>query len=273
MLKQRVITAVILLLVLLGMVFYAPPAYFFLFFTLVFGIGCYELQLLTAHAGRLMAAIFSGLLAMMFWQSISFIDPDIQYIQLIYGVFIWLASLLFVLTYRTCEQPGLFRRFVLLLMGLSMLWVSMHAVVYILSDFADGAWLLLYMLSIVAVADIGAYFSGKQFGKRKLAPRISPGKTWEGAIGGLLANLVWMSLIYQIGDGWGMSMVLFYASGISVSVISVCGDLFESILKREAGAKDSGRILPGHGGVLDRIDGMIAAVPFFTMALFMANMS
>ncbi|MFT5506067.1 MAG: phosphatidate cytidylyltransferase [Gammaproteobacteria bacterium] len=273
MLKQRIITAVILLFVLLAIVFYASSAYVFIFFSLVFGIGCYELQMLTARAGRLMAAIFAGLLALMFWQSISFIDAEIQYIQVIYGVFIWLAGLLFVLTYRSSGQRSLFRKFVLFLMGFSMLWVSMHAVVYILSVLDDGVWLLLYMLSLVAVADIGAYFSGKQFGKRKLAPQISPGKTWEGAIGGLLANLVWMSLIYQITDGWEIPMGLFYVSGISVSIISVCGDLFESILKREAGAKDSGTILPGHGGVLDRIDGMIAAVPFFTISLFMANLS
>jgi phosphatidate cytidylyltransferase len=272
-LKQRIITAVVLLLLLLTMVFYASPVYLFIFFSLIFGIGCYELQMLTAHAGRLMATIFAGLLALMFWQSISFVDVEIQTIQSMYGVFIWLAGLLFVLTYRSSGKRSLFRKFALFLMSLSMLWVSMHAVVYILSDLVDGTWLLLYMLSLVAVADIGAYFSGKRFGKRKLAPNISPGKTWEGAIGGLLANVIWMSLIYQISDGWDISIGLFYVSGISVSIISVCGDLFESILKREAGAKDSGTILPGHGGVLDRIDGMIAAAPFFTMALFMANLS
>jgi phosphatidate cytidylyltransferase len=129
---------------------------------------------------------------------------------------------------------------------------------------------LLSVLAIVWVADIGAYFSGKAFGKRKLAPTISPGKSWEGAIGGWLAVLVIASLSTRLsvfadtfsshmlrGFGWaGLILIL-----TALVAISVAGDLFESMLKRRIGFKDSSSLLPGHGGVLDRIDALIPVMP------------
>ncbi len=123
---------------------------------------------------------------------------------------------------------------------------------------------------IVWVADIGAYFAGKAFGKQKLAPTISPGKSWEGAIGGWLAVLVLAglsTLVPQLQDtfaaqlfarkGWMIAVALLSA----ISAASVVGDLFESMLKRRAGMKDSSNLLPGHGGVLDRIDALIPVLP------------
>ncbi|MBT8436567.1 MAG: phosphatidate cytidylyltransferase, partial [Gammaproteobacteria bacterium] len=134
-----------------------------------------------------------------------------------------------------------------------------------------GGEMLLYLFSIVWIADIGAYFSGRRFGKRKLAPAISPGKTWEGFCGGLVANLLWIIGIYFFSTGWGFGFLQFVLIGVATSLISVVGDLFESILKREAGVKDSGKLLPGHGGVLDRIDSLIAASPVFVAGTFLAG--
>jgi phosphatidate cytidylyltransferase len=122
----------------------------------------------------------------------------------------------------------------------------------------------------VWVADIGAYFSGRRFGRHKLAPAISPGKTREGVIGGLMANLLWMLLVYQFSLGWGLALLPFLIIGLATSLISVVGDLFESVLKREAGVKDSGKLLPGHGGVLDRVDSVIAAAPIFISGFIIA---
>jgi phosphatidate cytidylyltransferase len=131
--------------------------------------------------------------------------------------------------------------------------------------------MLLYLLSLVWVADIGAYFSGRRFGRNKLAPAISPGKTREGLIGGLLANLLWMLVVYWISQGWGIALLPFLLVGVATSLISVVGDLFESVLKREAGVKDSGSLLPGHGGVLDRVDSLIAATPVYVSGLIFAG--
>ncbi|MGB5329110.1 MAG: phosphatidate cytidylyltransferase, partial [Gammaproteobacteria bacterium] len=105
----------------------------------------------------------------------------------------------------------------------------------------------------------------------KLAPSISPGKTWEGVIGGLLANLVWIVGVYQLSSGWDLGFAQFLIISLATSLISVVGDLFESILKREAGVKDSGKLLPGHGGVMDRIDSVIAAAPVFVAGIFIAG--
>ena len=127
---------------------------------------------------------------------------------------------------------------------------------------------MLYLLTLVWVADIGAYFSGRKFGKHKLAPGISPGKTWEGVAGGVILNVLWMLVVFQIGNGWGTELWQFILIGLVTSMISVVGDLYESILKREAAVKDSGKLLPGHGGVLDRIDSVIAATPIFIAGFY-----
>lgn len=124
-------------------------------------------------------------------------------------------------------------------------------------------WLVLLVVMVVAIADSAAYFSGKAFGRRKLAPEISPGKTWEGVIGAALA----VSLL-----GLALSLVHGFSPWIIVGllllmVLSVIGDLFESLLKRQAGLKDSGNILPGHGGILDRVDGLTSTLPLALLYL------
>jgi phosphatidate cytidylyltransferase len=126
------------------------------------------------------------------------------------------------------------------------------------------AW-LFYALSVVWVADIGAYFSGKKFGKNKLAPHISPGKTKEGFAGAVMATTIYTlvaSYYFELNTELAFILVML---SIIITFISVSGDLYISFLKREAGLKDSGMILPGHGGMLDRIDSMLAAMPVFLL--------
>lgn len=127
-----------------------------------------------------------------------------------------------------------------------------------------GIW-LLYVLLLVWGADIGAYFCGRAWGRRKLAPSVSPGKTWEGVAGGVAVTLV-LALLFAVWQGLGLSGGLGLASvTVVVTLVSVLGDLFESMLKRFRGIKDSSNLLPGHGGVLDRIDSLTAAVPLFAL--------
>jgi len=127
----------------------------------------------------------------------------------------------------------------------------------------QGSEWLLYSLSLVWVADTGAYFSGKKFGKHKLAPNISPGKTKEGLLGALISTSLYslMASFYFSLDTEHSAMLILLS--IILTFISVSGDLYFSFLKREAGVKDSGNILPGHGGILDRIDSVLAAMPVF----------
>jgi len=127
----------------------------------------------------------------------------------------------------------------------------------------QGPAYVLFLLVLVWAADVGAFFAGRTWGRHKLAPRVSPGKTWEGVGGGLVAGL----LAAAAGAWWfGHPLPQFLALGALIVVVSVVGDLTESMFKRFAGLKDSGKMLPGHGGVLDRIDSVTAAVPVFVLA-------
>lgn len=131
-----------------------------------------------------------------------------------------------------------------------------------------GAWCLLYVMFLVWGADSGAYAFGRMFGKHKLAPKVSPGKTWEGVIGGLFTSAV-LSLIFSHFIELPVSLHKLLICSIIAVIASVLGDLTESMFKRESGIKDSSHLIPGHGGVLDRLDSLTAAIPVFTGLLLL----
>ncbi len=133
---------------------------------------------------------------------------------------------------------------------------------------ARSPWLVLAAMAIVWIADTAAYFAGRAFGRRKLAPLVSPGKTWEGVWGGLAAVAVYAAALVPFAGAAGyegpfgpLAFVAWLALAVALAMLSVVGDLYESWLKRQAGVKDSGSLLPGHGGVLDRVDALLAAMP------------
>ncbi len=187
----------------------------------------------------------------------------------------WLLALLLIFAYPGSasfwkDRPPMIA--VLGLILLTMTWYSLTAIhaisaVQIGEGQITGPYLLLSVMMLVWAADTGAYFSGRRFGKNKLAPAISPGKSREGVYGGMLLAL-FIALVFALWNKAGMQDFL-YITGISlVTVIfSVAGDLMESMFKRQANLKDSGNILPGHGGILDRIDSVTAAAPVFYIAL------
>ncbi|WP_410209195.1 phosphatidate cytidylyltransferase [Aquirhabdus sp.] len=141
----------------------------------------------------------------------------------------------------------------------------------IYSLWSDSPWWLMYLFALVWVADSGAYFTGKFFGKHKLIPDVSPNKTVEGLIGGLaLACVVVFAVAYD-RQLVGLHLVGFIVLSVITMLASVLGDLFESLLKRKANIKDSGTLLPGHGGVLDRIDSLLAAAPIFAFGFWLAG--
>jgi len=269
MLKQRIITAVILAIVVLGCILQEDTQWTRILFAVGLFAATRELILLTLKPTPLVSSVAAMAFVLLYWWSLPLISPPLVYLQSLAGVAMWVLITIGLFFYRHSGNWPLLARVLLLGIGLDLLWICVHALIYLHAQY--GGEMLLFLLTLVWVADIGAYFSGRKFGRRKLAPAISPGKTIEGVIGGLCANLVWIVVVYQFDMGWGLTLVQFLVIGILTSLVSVAGDLFESVLKREAGVKDSGKSLPGHGGVLDRIDSVIAAAPVFVCGIFLAG--
>lgn len=269
MLKQRIITGIIIGVVVIGTILLADTVWTSILFATVLFAATRELLALTLKITVLPAVLVSAIFVMLFWWSLAVVNPLLIYWQSLAGLVLWILISLALLAYRYNGNWALLPRILMLGFGLDLLWICVHDLVYLHAVY--GGELLLYLFSLVWIADIGAYFSGRRFGKHKLAPAISPGKTWEGVTGGLLANLAWIIIVYQFSSGWDLGFPQFLIISLAASLISVVGDLFESILKREAGVKDSGKLLPGHGGVMDRIDSLISAAPVFTAGLFLTS--
>lgn len=157
-----------------------------------------------------------------------------------------------------------------LLMGYLTLVPAWMALVY-LRVHAHGIALIFILIALVAAADIGAYFSGLRWGKAKLAPNVSPGKSWAGFWGGLTASTGLVAMLWLLFDDATHSLPAVLLVALVTSLASVLGDLLESMVKRQQGVKDSGRILPGHGGMMDRLDSMTAAAPVFALSLLLAG--
>jgi len=183
----------------------------------------------------------------------------------------WSFALLWVKSYPT--SAVLWNSVIMRsLMGVLVLAPSWLAAVYLLS-FPRGGGLLIAMVVIVAAADIGAYFSGRTWGKHKLAVLVSPAKTWEGFWGGMLVCLVLAGLIWSVlpNQASHISLPAVITVVLTTALASVVGDLTVSMVKRQSGHKDSGSLLPGHGGILDRLDSLCGAAPVFALGLLLAG--
>jgi len=187
------------------------------------------------------------------------------------SLFWWLLAVAWVLTYpRTMQRYS--SPVMLALIGLVILVPTWVAVIGLHASGEKGPMLVMYLLSLIWVADSGAYFGGRKWGKRKLAPSVSPGKSWEGVGSGAALSVAYAFGAAQVLDLPGNQWSVFVVLSLVTVFFSVLGDLTESMFKRHAGMKDSGTLLPGHGGVLDRIDSVTAAAPVFVVGLWLAGL-
>jgi|SRR5690625_1594827 len=276
MLKQRLLTAAILLAVLLGALA-APSAWpILLLLTALAVAALWEWLRMTMPATARLAVHLAPFLlgVLLLWLSQQMLADSLG------GLAAWftnalarglvplmavcwpILTLVMVLQARVDAPPYSYGLSLYGVAASLALWFSL-AVLYI----TYGGWFLLSFMGLIWAADSVAYFVGRALGKHKLAPKVSPGKTWEGVIGGILGGLVWM-LLSALWEGsfsfwlvmyWGWGVMLLL--GIAVIALSILGDLFESLLKRRAGVKDSSALLPGHGGVYDRIDALFPVAP------------
>jgi len=268
MLWQRVVTSFALLALILGAVFVLPASLFYFFILLVMGIAAWEWSSLAGISSTVYRAFYvTALLAAMVVST-----HNASPINLFFSMAIvcWLIALLFICLYPAA-QDFWSKKMALIIAGLP-LFVPGWLAFFVLRNQSNHEFHILLLFFLVAAADIGAYFAGRTFGKYKLAVRVSPNKTWEGFVGGVLACtllLVITALIFseQLPEMDLMRWFKLVIMGLVIAAFSVVGDLFESMVKRNRDVKDSGTILPGHGGILDRIDGLTAAAPVYALCL------
>lgn len=275
MLKQRILTALVLIVLMVWALFAWPQPAFAAFLGVFILVGAWEwtalcgLQRLSARLAyvALIGAVGGALAA----APVQLATPSLVWPLMAAVVLWWLWAFIELLAYLDVRRGFLASLPGKLLSGFFLLlpaWI----VPLVLRELPhaglpDGRWLTLYLLGVVWAADTGAYFAGHRWGKTKLAPHVSPGKTWEGVAGGLVAVFV-LALTAGV-FGWGFAgneLVEWVGLSLATAFVSVFGDLFESRAKRAAGVKDSGTLFPGHGGVLDRIDAYTAAAPLFALA-------
>lgn len=266
MLKTRVITALFLAAGLLATLFLLPPAATLLVFTLIVALAAWEWAgLLQISPSR---RILYGLVTTLPCLVLSFSGMPPAWLL---GLWLPAAAFWLLLAPLWFRQRWPLRANAAgLLLGWLLLLPSWAGMVML---YQHSPWWLLAAMALVWVADIAAYFAGRTWGKHKLAPTISPGKTWEGAAGALLGVLIYALLLGLFtGRLAAMSLAqcaLALAGLLLLTAVSICGDLFESMVKRQAGLKDSSALLPGHGGVLDRIDSLTSTLPLAGLALYL----
>ena len=273
MLKQRIITAVILAPLMIWAILGLSDQYFPLLVGAIFLAAGWEWTSLSELANNIARLFYLLLLAVLMFFMASVISVNGPFVPLLLALAVICWLIVFVWIYQ--QEKG-HKKLSLstrsrLLIGLILLSMPFIALVSLGIAFDNGRYLIIFLMFVIWGADVAAYFSGRAFGQRKLAPSISPGKTWEGVIGALLFTLlVAMTGVFLLGYGNAAYLYITVLSMIVV-VFSIVGDLFESMIKRQAGMKDSGNLLPGHGGMLDRIDSLTAAAPIFAAGMYLSR--
>ena len=260
MLKTRVITALVLLVLVLPSLFFLPQAYWALLVALFIGVAAWEWGGLLGFEQT--KRLLTGTALATLCAAAILLDPAAiagalsPWVMVSYGIaaLFWCAVIPFWLRAKWKLPHG----FPGLLVGLVVLFPTWLALVQLR---VAGPGVLLAIMATVWMADIAAYFSGKTFGKHKLAPTISPGKTWEGALGAGVGVILYGIVLRLAFSFAPVALPLWVLGLLAVTAISIMGDLYESMLKRQAGIKDSSNVLPGHGGVLDRIDSLTSTLP------------
>ena len=273
MTRTRVIAALILAPVAIAAILLLPTPWLMALSAIVFLAGLWEWFRLAdvedTLARTILLVVNLALMVAIVWGSRTSHGFSYVLLQLgtVIGVAWWLVALIWLRHFEFGADHSRAHARISKLAAGTLAIVPAWCALGVLHGSEDGGhrWLFI-ALAIVWAADSGAYFAGRRFGKRKLSPRISPNKTVEGLFGGLASGLL-VALVFAPFAGAGLAQLPLVAlAALAAVLFSVVGDLFESLLKRHVGAKDSGDLIPGHGGILDRIDGVVAALPVFALA-------
>lgn len=277
MLWQRVLTGVTMLALFLAGMAFLDTTTLAIVFAGVATAGAWEWAPLAGWQGRvgrvLYSLLFLGILALLVWHCDIANGIDRTRFQPLIGAacLFWSAATLLVESYP--NSAWLWRsRLARSVMGFIVLAAAWLSIVYLLG-LTHGPLLIVILILLVVVADVGAFFTGKSLGKHKLAPSVSPGKTWEGLWGGLAGALALTVGVWAVlpPDYAHLELGSLIVIGLACTGASVLGDLTVSMVKRGCGVKDSGTLLPGHGGLLDRLDSICGASPVFALALMLVG--
>lgn len=265
-LAQRLLTAALLIPLFSMIVLKLPSFYFSLLIALVVFVATWEwgkLVHLSPAAWAIFILVVAATAGLVTMDKITPLETRIIcFVAMVW----WGAAVAWVIRFRA-DVPQIITPWRGLIAGCLVLLPSFVSLCAMHREMASGPGYVLFLFYMIWAADSGAYFSGRRMGRHKMAPDVSPGKTWEGLVGGLTAAVI----VAVIGGGLlglsGSAMLWFVPLCVFVMLVSVVGDLLESLFKRNAGVKDSGRLLPGHGGAMDRIDSITAAAPAFYLGL------
>ncbi len=241
-----------------------------LIFTVITVLGAYEWARLMALKTALAQYLYAAGIGMLLWLCWMTVLHDVAVLRIFImasGAW-WLVATLWLSRPQLAVSDSTAALLIKACAGICTLVPSWVALLALHAQTPHGAYRLLFLLTLIWVADTAAYFAGKRWGRAKLAPRISPGKTRVGVYGALLAAAIYGFFASGALGMAGSSRLAFAALCIVTALFSVIGDLFESLFKRQHGVKDSGTLIPGHGGVLDRIDSLTAAAPIFVLGLY-----
>lgn len=272
MLKQRVLTALFLLPLVMAAIFALPAKWFLLMLAVILLGGSWEYRRLAGFSGKaggyLLVVLQALILAALFANRAHWDGEILTYLSICCAA--WLLMFIRLPLFKSNTVPDGKYQAVSFATAIVSITTGWFAVSWLRIQ-ADGSWLILLLLLIVWAADTGAYFAGKTFGKRKLAPHISPGKTQAGLLGGLITAALTAVLASSLMPIASFDPVRLILVTLVTALVSVGGDLLISLHKRTSGFKDSGNLLPGHGGVLDRLDSLLAAAPFFALGLMVSG--
>ncbi len=277
MLKQRVITAIVLAPLLIALIFLTKASVFATLLGLIFLLGMWEWTRLAGARGHALRAVLLSGYAILFAVSWHVCKSRWWWLPVLAGLLWWLLALLWLARHAFAHEATHAHAALKLVAGALVVVPAWCALVVMHGDLAGpttgrGPWWVLFFACIVMGADIGAYTAGRRWGRNKLAPAISPGKTREGVYGALacsgIVGLVGGTLLKVPAE----RLPAIVGLALLTVIFSIIGDLFESLIKRHAGVKDSGALFPGHGGVLDRMDSIVAALPIFVLGKFLLGL-
>lgn len=267
MLKQRIITAVILGSVIISAVLYMTTPMFGFMLAMIIGVAAWEWATCVGLHSMLQKIIYTLFILFCFMGCLKFLEEQWWLFIIICGLIWWFIATFLVVRYQINKNISLSSCFLKSMIGVVILVPACLSLILIHAK-SNGVSLVLFLFFLIWLVDSAAYFSGKKFAHKKLASNVSSGKSWEGVYGALIMSVLF-GIGYALYTGMQFSTTIYFILLVLFTVsFSILGDLVESMFKRMAGVKDSSRILPGHGGVLDRIDSLTSAAPVFLAGIW-----